>query len=150
MTPQLRSVTYLLIVALLDTTAVAAQSPQPEMPLGRRVLIQRDRATDVIGNLVAARADSLFVELEPLGDVRAVPLLHVRGIWVSQGVPQRMMLYGMLYGAIGGALVGGLLIGTLTGSQSDGVGGFVGLSLGAYVGAMVGNDVRREPWRRIR
>jgi hypothetical protein len=147
MATQLRSVACLLAVALLDTTAIAAQSPQLELPIGRRVLIQRDRGTDVIGNLVAARADSLFVELEPLGAVRGVPLPRVRGIWVSQGVPQPMMLHG----AVGGAIIGGVLVGVMTSFRRDLKGRVVGgVGLGAFVGAILANDVRREPWRRIR
>jgi hypothetical protein len=147
MTSQLRRVTCLLIVALLDTTAVAAQSAQPELPIGRRVLIERDRGSDVIGNLVAARADSLFVELEPLGAVRVVPLPRVRGIWVSQGMPQRLTRDA----ALGGALLLGGSVGVLTAGSRDYDPGRVlfGAALGAFIGATIGN-VRREDWRRIR
>jgi hypothetical protein len=144
MSPHLRSVTQLLIVALLDTTAVAAQAPQPDLPVGRRVRIERDRGTDVIGNLVAARADSLFVELQPLGEVRSVPLPSVRGILVSQGVPEPVPGHGVLVGAA----LGVTLLGVLTGFDQGGV--IAGLALGSVIGATIGNDIRREPWRRIR
>jgi hypothetical protein len=145
MSLRLRGVTCLLIVALLDATAVAAQAPEPELPLGRRVRIQRDRGTDVIGNLVAARADSLFIELQPLGEVRSVALTRVRGILVSQGVPQPLLLEGVLAGAV----VGVALFGVLAGSDQAAA-AVVGLALGSFVGGIIGGDIRRERWRRVR
>lgn len=156
-----RGVAFLLALLLTAGTGDAlAQASEG----GARVRVTLRRPADrtvgeewqrtVIGNALAANADSLVVALDPAIGTVSVPLSGVRRIEMSLGVPGRgaSAFQRGFGGALFGAILGSLY--NLAFEKDDSVSvGDSALEWGGVLGAwgfVTGAIAPEERWRRVR
>lgn len=143
----------------------AAQSPAP-VAIGERVRITtatQHGPYSIVGQVVAARPDTLFVQSTGVATPRAIATGEIHTLEVSRGMHgngRRGMLYGSLIGVAAGALIGGA---TYQKPDCDGTsflcvspdspaldmvaGGLLGGVLGFGIGGIWGASHQSERWQ---
>jgi hypothetical protein len=163
----MRTLAFLVLLALMPLTRSTGQEPTPTLEPGRRVRVTAPAAdmNEVEATVVGLQHDTLALAHEAFYVdahgrrsrdtlVAMLPVAAITNIAVHAGTRSHKTT-GILIGGASGLLIGALSTATYYSSDEDGYGGYVlgGAAvtgaIGAGLGWLIGSLVRSDRWEEI-